>query len=172
MKTRLAACVLALALAAPARGQQPATIAVGAQVRIVSAGRALAEGRLVRLAADTAVLSDGVRAQPFALGSERVLEVRRSVPGSGAGAGALKGAWKGAIVGGVWAGLTMLFCDDFECMGVVVFPPLCIAGGAAYGALHGAARRRVWQAVATSGLRVGLSPQPSGRWGLGASVSF
>ena len=65
-------------------------------------GRIAVEGTLVRLSADSVVVSDGSRALAFALGHGRGLERwvgRHRATGTGAATGGLIGAGVGAILG-------------------------------------------------------------------------
>ncbi len=132
MHARLALLALTLFVTRPLPAQQPAHLEPGARVRLVSARReVIAEGRLVRLAADTAVLTDGPRAWPYRLGPDCRLETvvgRRSHAGRGALLGGLIGGVLGAAAG---AGMRQ--------QGAFTIGPDNVAEGAASLGLVGAA---------------------------------
>lgn len=100
MKISFAVLAATLILAARLPAQAPAAPAAGTRARLVSAsGAVVAEGRLVRLAPDSVVLTDGRRSQAYPLGGAARLQ---TVVGhrSNAGRGALLGGLIGVVIGG------------------------------------------------------------------------
>ncbi len=155
MHARLALLALALLLTRPLPAQQPARLEPGARVRLVSARREVtAEGRLVRLAADTAVLTDGPRVWSYHLGPDARLETvvgRRSRVGRGALLGGMIGAVVGAVAG---AGSGQGAGFDLGPIGAVVGAATLGLTGLALGGLIGASSgQEIWAPVDSAARR-------------------
>jgi len=103
VKISFAVLAATLILAARLPAQAPAAPAAGTRARLVSAsGAVVAEGRLVRLAPDSVVLTDGRRSQAYPLGGAARLQTvvgHRSNAGRGALLGGLIGVALGATAG-------------------------------------------------------------------------
>ena len=172
MKTRLVVIALGLALAGPLAAQQPVAPRPGARVRLVSVRKeVVVEARLVRLAADSVVVTDGRRQQAYALGGPYRLETvvsRSSNAGRGALFGFLTGGAFGALLGGTSGEYGGGFYGGAELGGAVFGVVGLLVGG-----LLGAASTSVtWAPVSPDGVRIGLSRPTGGRLGVGASFSF
>jgi hypothetical protein len=179
--------IAALTMVAPVGrlAAQQAHVAVGQRVRVASAGEGpFFEGRVVRLAADTVVLSDGRIEDSIVLGGRRRLWIAAGTRSYGH-PGFIVGAALGVVVG------ALVYpeppspppCTDycvFDTRDIVPFvgriksAGLGLLVGAVVGAWIGSEiRTTLWQPVGPdAGVRVGIAPLPNGRLGLGASVSF
>jgi len=166
MKTRLVVLALGLTLAGPLAGQQPVAPKPGARVRLVSVrNEVVVEAKLVRLSADTAVVTDGRRQQAYALGGPYRLE---TVVGRYTNAGG--GALVGGLVGGLFGALIEASTPHGEIgMGAVI---LGVPGLFVGGLLGAASSSEVWAPVSAAGVRVGLSRPTGDRLGFSASFSF
>jgi len=188
MKTRIALCALAFALAAPLSAQTSPPL-LGARIRVIQRianDSSVVEGRLLRLRPDTVTIElMGAlgRVRSIALdGSSRV-----EVAGRGhrhVGRSVLWGAGIGAVLVGALAAASYEPCTSDEFMGCMLAPtsPAAAAGygallgmpsGAVVGLAVGLLTRDVeWRPVRTEGVRVGLAPRPGRRLGLGVTLSL
>jgi hypothetical protein len=164
---------------------QRAQLTLGQRVRIDSSAQsAYIEGRLVRLVADTLVLTDERREQSVVLGSRFQIWVAsgtRVHPAAGAVIGGLVGIVAGALAYSPPPPCT----DNFACgVGVMVKGAYGRIGAASLGGLLGMLiggsvgsqiHSTRWTRVLTGDLdrlRVGLAPLPASRLGVGVSISF
>jgi len=175
MKTSLSICVLAVALAGSLAAQQPSR---GATVRLHlkrSLGISTVTGTLLELTADSVIIAPSgfFHRYGYPRSNLTALDVRTRVraPVRFVLIGGLMGGAFGAVAG--YAGGddgTSLFADGGRTV-------IGAAAGALVGMVVGAvAAARVgverWRPVDLDQLRVGVSPPPRGRLGLGATISF
>ncbi len=167
----------------PERGVAPASSAApqlraGDRVRVTARAWGLDSDivTLAGLSADSVALGTPARVTSVPLGALERVEVSKGRGPSRSKIGAGKGALIGAAVGGLWAGLTLAFCEDYECLAAAFEPPLCALVGFVYGGIHQqASRPEIWVPVpldSLRNLRLGVTSGPRRRIGVGVSLAF